>query len=66
MARSLKWLQSALLVSILVNLVNLVNAQTSTPAAGASATTSYRPLFTVPTEATVGANLLPNIEDPQV
>jgi hypothetical protein len=56
----LKWLQGALIAPI------LVNTQNSTPAPGASATTSYRPLFTVPNEATNGANLLPNIEDPQV
>ena len=60
MTYSLKTLLGTLLVPI------LVGAQRSTLEPTASATTSDRPLFTVPTEATVGANLLPNIEDPQV
>lgn len=55
-----KWLQAALLAPI------LPHAQSSVQTLGASPTTSYRPLFTVPADATVGANLLANIEDPQV
>ena len=55
-----KWLQSALLAPL------LVKAQTLTPAAGTSATTSYRPQFTVPDAATHGATLIANIDDPQV
>ena len=38
---------------------------TNTQSAGlATGTTSFRPIFTVPTEADVGAPLLPNINDP--
>ena len=61
MAPSLSgWLQTFLLLPI------LVDTQTSTPAPGASATTSYRPEFTVPDAATHGATLLANIDDSQV
>ena len=61
MAPSLSsWLQTVLIVPI------LVKAQTSTPTPGASATTSYRPEFTVPDAATHGATLLANIDDPEV
>lgn len=38
---------------------------TSSVAPGATATTSHKPQFTVPAEADEGANLLPNILDPQ-
>lgn len=42
-----------------------VNAQSSSAAAGASPTTSFRPIPTVPASADVGFELLPNIQDPR-
>jgi alpha-glucosidase len=56
---ALKWLQYMLFLAPLA-----VEAQSSA-AAGASPTTSFRPIFTVPTSATLGQTLLPNIQDPE-
>ena len=56
---NLKWLQSVLLLAPLA-----VDAQTSATA-GASPTTTFRPIFTVPATADIGRELLPNIQDPQ-
>ena len=43
---------------------SLVSAQSSSASPGASRTTSYLPQFTVPESADIGANLLPNIYNP--
>ncbi len=56
--RSLKWLQAVLVLAPLA-----VDAQSSA-AAGASPTTSFRPIFTVPAGADIGQTLIPNIQDP--
>jgi alpha-glucosidase len=52
----LKWLQSILILAPLA-----VDAQSS----GASPSTSFRPIFTVPASADFGETLLPNIQDSQ-
>jgi alpha-glucosidase len=56
---ALKWLQSLLLLAPLT-----AYAQSSA-ATGASATTSFRAIFTVPSNADVGKTLIANIDDPQ-
>ncbi|KAL8867462.1 MAG: hypothetical protein Q9174_005651, partial [Haloplaca sp. 1 TL-2023] len=60
-----------LFILVILHLSRFAHAQstdeevTSTLSAGvASGTSSFRPIFTVPTEADVGAPLLPNINDP--
>jgi alpha-glucosidase len=57
-------LQSVLLLLLLLLVPLAANAQPSA-VAGASPTTSFRPIFTVPTSADVGKTLIPNIQDPQ-
>jgi alpha-glucosidase len=54
----LQWAQHLLLTT------PYITAQTI-PVPGSPATTSFRPLPTLPIEATLGANLLPNVLDPQ-
>lgn len=55
------------LASVLYGLIAITSADQPTPAVrpGHVATTSFRPIFTVPAAADNGANVIPNIRDPE-
>ena len=62
----LSWFNIFLYFTILLSKVTYAQTTTGSVAVSSSdTTTSYRPIFTVPTAAGNGANVLPNIYDPQ-